>query len=283
MLHFISFGSGSSGNCSLLFDEHNGLMIDAGVGVRTLKKHFKEYGLNLSQVQNILVTHDHADHVKSVGSLSSDYGLPVYAVHKVHTGIDHNWCVRRKIGPERVKVIEKNVPFQIGPFSITPFGVPHDSSDNVGYRIRYTQPTADGTHDIRQTTFVMMTDIGHLTNEMKNNISEANYLVIEADYEKEMLDTGPYPEHLKTRIRGPLGHMSNEECAMALVENATPQLHHVWLCHLSDENNHPDLAEKTVKSILKEHGIIAGNSPGADFCLDVLRRKTPTGIFDLDV
>lgn len=271
MLHFISFGSGSSGNCSMLYTDDEALLIDAGVGVRTLKKHFKEYGLSLSQVQNIIVTHDHADHVKSVGSLSRDYGLPVYAVHKVHTGIDGNWCVRCKIGSERVKVIEKGATFQLGSFAITSFGVPHDSSDNVGYRIQY-----------QDITFVLMTDIGHLTDEMKKYIGEANYLVIEADYEKEMLDAGPYPQHLKERIRGPLGHQSNEECALALAENATPNLKHVWLCHLSDENNHPELAEKTVISILKRHGIVAGSNAGADFRLDVLKRKTPTGVFNLE-
>jgi len=131
-------------------------------------------------------------------------------------------------------------------------------------------------------TFVLMTDIGHLTDEMKSYISKANYLVIEADYEKEMLLNGPYPQHLKRRILSPGGHMSNEECGLALAENATPNLRHVWLCHLSDENNHPDLAEKTVKQVLRAHGIVVGNEHGADFKLDVLKRKTPSGIFNLE-
>jgi len=126
-----------------------------------------------------------------------------------------------------------------------------------------------------------MTDIGHLTEDIEEYIGRANYLVIEADYESEMLDRGPYPEHLKSRIRGPLGHMSNEECALAIANNATEKLRHVWLCHLSDENNHPDLAEKTVKQILRGHGIVAGNDHGADFKLDVLKRKTPTEVFEL--
>lgn len=96
-----------------------------------------------------------------------------------------------------------------------------------------------------------------------------------------MLESGPYPQHLKDRIAGPYGHQSNRECAQALVDCATPKLRHVWLCHLSDENNHPDLAEKQVKQILREHGIVAGKEPGADFDLDVLKRKTPSEIFDL--
>lgn len=270
MLHYISFGSGSSGNCSYLFTEHSGLLIDAGLGIRTLKKYFKNYQLSFSNIKNLLVTHDHADHVKSVGSLSKDYNFPVYSTHKVHAGIEKNWCVRHKITADRVRIIEKDVPFQLDEFTITPFGVPHDSSDNVGYCIQYDN-----------ITFVLMTDIGHLTEDIEEYIGRANYLVIEADYESEMLARGPYPEHLKSRIRGPLGHMSNEECALAIANNATEKLRHVWLCHLSDENNHPDLAEKTVKQILRGHGIVAGNDHGADFKLDVLKRKTPTEVFEL--
>lgn len=270
MLNFVSFGSGSSGNCSFLYTEDDGLILDAGVGVRTLKKYLKNYGLSLFGASAMLITHDHADHVRSVGCLSNDYNLPVYTTHGVHEGIYKNWSVRKKIIPDLKRFVEKNVPFEIGPFTITPFGVPHDSTDNVGYEIKY-----------KDVSFVLMTDIGHLTDEMKHYISTANYLVIEADYEKAMLESGPYPEHLKKRILGPYGHQSNMECALALAENATPTLKHVWLCHLSDENNHPDLALKTVKQVLREHGIVAGDDNGADFKLDVLKRKTPSEIYKL--
>ena len=122
-----------------------------------------------------------------------------------------------------------------------------------------------------------MTDVGHVTDEMKSFINEANYLVIEANHDEEMLLQGPYPQYLKNRIMGSEGHLSNKDCAKALAENATPALRHVWLCHLSEENNHPELARKTVEMILQSYGII----PGKDFMLDVLKRKTPTGIFEL--
>lgn len=270
MLHFVSFGSGSSGNCSMLYTENEAIIIDAGVGVRTLKKHLKSYGLTLQHALGVIITHDHADHVRSVGYLSNDLNLPVYTTAKVHDGIARNWSVRKKIAHEQRHDISKNVPFTLGSFVITPFGVPHDSTDNVGYIIEYCG-----------ITFVFMTDIGHLTDEMKQIIGSANYLVIEADYEEQMLQTGPYPQHLKKRIAGPLGHQSNRECAEALAENATPRLKHAWLCHLSDENNHPDLALKTVKQLLRNHGIVAGNEPGADFQLDVLKRNTPSEIYTL--
>lgn len=270
MLHFVSFGSGSSGNCSMLFTDTEAVVIDAGVGVRTLKKYLKSYGLSLFSAVGIIITHDHADHVRSVGCLSQDYNLPVFATLRVHEGIGRNWSVRKKISPDLKRVIMKDQPFRMGGFLITAFGVPHDSTDCVGYEIHY--------NDI---SFVMMTDIGHLTDEMKKYISHANYLVIEADYEQQMLEAGPYPQHLKERIAGPYGHQSNTECAEALVECATPSLRHVWLCHLSDENNHPDLAEKSVKQILWGHGIVAGDDSGADFALDVLKRKTPSEVYIL--
>lgn len=267
MLKFISFGSGSSGNCYCLFTENDGLMIDSGVGIRILKKHFREYGLSLSAIHHILITHDHADHVKSVDSISRDYNLPVYATHKVHVGIEQNYCVRNKIAPERVEIVEKDVSIQVGEFIVTPFEVPHDSSDNVGYKIEHGG-----------ITFCLITDAGHLTEEMKQSIGEANYLVIEANHDEEMLASGPYPQHLQTRISGPTGHLSNNDCATALTENATEHLRHVWLCHLSGENNHPELARKTVEHMLRSHGIIAGK----DFLLDVLKRKTPSLLYDLE-
>ena len=133
MLRFISFGSGSSGNSYYLYTETDSILIDVGVGIRALKKHFHNYGLRFEDVHHIFITHDHADHVKSVGSLSTDYHLPVYATRKIHVGIERNYCVRKKIAPNHVHVIEKGVPLNVGEFKVTPFGVPHDSTDNVGY------------------------------------------------------------------------------------------------------------------------------------------------------
>ena len=100
MLKFISFGSGSSGNCYMLYTENDALLVDLGIGLRTLKKYIREYGLSLAKVSALLVTHDHADHVKSVGKMSSDLQIPVYTTRKVHVGIDNNYVVRTKITPQ---------------------------------------------------------------------------------------------------------------------------------------------------------------------------------------
>jgi len=267
MMKFISFGSGSSGNCYLLATSNDALLIDLGVGLRGLKKDFRTYGISLSMVHHVLITHDHADHIKSVGSFSHDYNIPVYATREVHVGINRNYCITQKISSELAHVIEKGQTFQIGDFSVTSFGVPHDSSDNVGYFIE-----AEGTN------FCIMTDVGFVTDEMKGYIRRAHHLVIEANHDEEMVQNGPYPQFLKTRILSQTGHLSNRNCGLALIENMSEDLRNVWLCHLSEENNHPELARKTVESVLRDFGVIAG----VDFNLEVLKRNSPTGVFELE-
>ena len=266
MLKFISFGSGSSGNCYYLGTATDALIIDIGVGLRTLKKHCKDYGISLSSVKSVLITHDHADHVKSVGSFSNDYHVPVYATKEVHHGIEQNYCITKKVANELKRYIVADEPLQLGEFQIRPFPVPHDASDNVGYEIQ-----AEGI------TFVIITDAGMITDEIRESISHANYLVIEANHDVEMVEQGPYPEYLKKRILSGSGHLSNKDCGNALAENMTEQLRRVWLCHLSEENNHPELARKTVETILRSYGIV----PGKDIELEVLRRQMPSGVYEL--
>lgn len=266
MLRFISFGSGSSGNCYYLSTDTDALIIDVGVGLRSLKKHCREYGVSLQNVHHILITHDHADHIKSAGSLSHEFSLPVYATKEVHDGIDRNYCVQRKIADNRKFFVSKGDTIRLGDFAVTPFDVPHDSSDNVGFFIE-----AD------QQAFCIITDAGTVTPEMSGYIGRANHLVIEANHDVEMLNQGPYPQYLKERIMSDNGHLSNTACGNAVADNMSEKLENVWLCHLSEENNHPELARKTVEAILRSHGII----PGVDIHLEVLRRTLPTGVFDL--
>lgn len=265
-MRFLSFGSGSSGNCYYLSTANDALLIDCGLGVRKLKKYVGDYGLSLTSVHNIILTHDHADHVKSVGSISASYDVPVYATKLVHEGIVANPSVRKRIAQERKRFIEKNKTYQIGDFEVTPFDVPHDSKDNVGYVIK-----ADGV------TFSIITDCGHITDEMGPIIANTDYLVIESNHDVEMLRHGPYPLYLQNRILGPNGHMSNETCGNAIAKFASPRLRHVWLCHLSAQNNNPDVAYNTIDEILRANGIEIGK----DFQVTVLRRTIPTGFFDL--
>ena len=266
MLKFISFGSGSNGNCYYLETAQDALLVDIGVGVRGLKKDCRDYGVSLSKIHHVLITHDHADHIKSVGSFSFDYQVPVYATREVHAGINRNYCVTKKIAPDMAHVLEKGRSEQIGDFLVTPFEVPHDSTDNVGYFIE-----AGGTN------LCVITDAGYVTDEMKTFIRRAHHLVIEANHDIEMVQSGPYPQFLKDRILSDTGHLNNRDCGIAVAENMSEHLRHVWLCHLSEENNHPELARKTFESVLRSYGIIVGT----DLQMEVLKRTTPTGPYEL--
>ncbi len=268
MMKFISLGSGSSGNCYYLSTENTCILIDAGINIRTMKKHLKTFGINLECIDAVFITHDHADHIKSVGNLANDYGKPIYATELVHQGINRNYCITSKLTAEHIRYVNKGVTVEFGDFRITPFEVSHDSSDCVGYRV-----------EAKGVVFCLITDVGHITPVLEEQVSKANYLVLESNYDEDMLMMGPYPAYLKTRIRSGKGHLSNKDSARLLAEHGTPEIRHVWLCHLSEENNHPELARKTAESVLREYGIIVNK----DFKFDILKRKTPSQLFELQL
>jgi phosphoribosyl 1,2-cyclic phosphodiesterase len=266
-LYFFSLASGSSGNCYYLGTSAYGVLVDAGIGVRQIKKILKEQGVDFARVLAILVTHDHADHIKSVGYLGESLSIPVYATESVHAGIRRSRYVEEILVRSRC-VIEKEKPFMIRDFSITAFDVPHDSSDNVGYSIVYGNQT-----------FVIVTDIGHITDTVSKYACHANHLVLEANYDEEMLSSGSYPNFLKERVSSMSGHLSNRDAAEFLAVNYSPKLKNIWLCHLSRDNNHPELAYKTVDLRLFQEGIRVGK----DVSLTALKRTTPSEMFEFDV
>lgn len=261
-MKFISFGSGSSGNCYYLLEDGIGLIIDAGIGIRSFKKYFREYGFTYPTLKAILVTHDHTDHVKAVGALSSEYNLEVFATEEVHKGILNNYYTHKKVRPELCRTYLPGDDWSIGPFHITTFTVPHDASHNCGYFI-----------ETATTNFCFITDAGSFTPEMISFIRRARNLVIEANYDAAMLDEGPYPLHLKKRIKAPTGHACNAETARILEENLAATTENIWLCHLSEENNHPELARKTIAQALERSDCKSQ--------LHVLRRRIPSGPFEL--
>lgn len=269
MLKFISLASGSSGNCYYLLADGYGLLIDMGIGLRTFKNRFVNYGLALTQIQAILVTHDHTDHTKSVGALSQNFHLPVYSSEKVHDSISRNHYISKKVPTGQKHIITLGEPFQIGPYNIKSFHVPHDSAENNGFQIH-----VDGKN------FVVMTDIGHFTEEMPTIVSQATHLIIESNYDTAMLEAGKYPQRLKKRISSPYGHMSNGETADFLAKHLNKQIiRRVWLCHLSAENNLPRLAYEASAKALTEAGFELDNNP--NFKLEVLARQTPSLLTDL--
>jgi phosphoribosyl 1,2-cyclic phosphodiesterase len=264
-LYFISLASGSSGNCYYLGASGYGILIDAGIGVNQTKKVLKENGIGIETIMAVLITHDHADHIKSAGYLGETLNIPVYATVAVHDGIHKSRYVE-EILIQSKRIIEKESTFTVKDFSITAFEVPHDSSDNVGYSIEYGSQT-----------FVIITDAGHITETICSYAKKASSLVLEANYDGEMLRTGPYPEFLKERVSGSNGHLSNQDAADFLAAIYTPKLKNVWLCHLSRDNNHPELAYKTVDMRLFKEGIRVGK----DLSLTALKRMTPSELYEL--
>ena len=265
MIQFISISSGSSGNCYYLLADGFGLLIDLGIGIRIFKRHFSNYGLPLAQIKAILVTHDHTDHVKAVGSLSRDFNLPVYTSARVHDSITRNHYVSKKVPLAQQHTIERgDDPLQLGPFEITSFAVPHDSADNNGYIIK-----------AENVCLVVMTDVGHFTDEMQRIVAQATHLIIESNYDAQMLSNGPYPMRLQKRISSPNGHISNAETGAFLAEYLNPErIKRVWLCHLSAENNRPQLALDTVCQALRDKGYsLEGDNA---LRIEALPRHTPT-------
>lgn len=279
-MKFICFGSGSSGNCYYLESRGTAILIDLGIGIRAFKKHLRDYGLTIPTIAAVLVTHDHTDHVKAIGPLAQEFRIPVYSSALVHEGMQRNRFMTKKVPEECKRHTTLNTPFDIGNFRITPFQVPHDSNDNNGYFIELIE--AEEREDVfapaPQTTpptFCLITDAGHFTDDMVPYVSQARYLIIEANYDAQMLANGPYPKFLQNRIASERGHMDNRLTAEALRQHLTPATQHIWLCHLSEENNHPLLAQKTVQAALDELDF----SPKP--ALSVLNRRTPSGLISL--
>jgi Metal-dependent hydrolases of the beta-lactamase superfamily I len=260
---FLSLASGSSGNCYYLGTSEYGILIDAGISVRSIKKILKDKEIDFDKIVAVLVTHDHGDHIKTVGCLGEKYNLPIYSTERVHDGIDRSRFVEETLFQSR-KIIEKEIPFMIRDFRIEAFEVPHDSSDNVGYMIQF-----------ENQRFTIATDVGNITEMVARYLCMANHLVLEANYDDEMLRFGSYPDFLKERVAGNTGHLSNQQAAEFLATHYSPAWKSIWLCHLSRENNHPELVYKTVDFRLLQEGIRTGK----DLKLTVLKRMTPSDVY----
>ncbi|MDR1763740.1 MAG: MBL fold metallo-hydrolase [Dysgonamonadaceae bacterium] len=262
---FQSIASGSSGNCYYLGTDDYGILFDAGVSLRSIKKALKDNGIEMDRIMAVFITHDHTDHVKYVGSLGEKLGIPIYATELVHKGINSSPQIEHKLTVSR-RTLVKEEPIIIRDFKVTAFDVPHDASDCVGYQVIF------GEHH-----WVLATDVGRITEKVADFVRTANHLVIETNYDPEMLSKGKYPDFLKERISGEKGHLSNTETAEFLASNFDLHLKNIWLCHLSKDNNHPELAVKTVEMAMGQYGIRIG----ADVNVYPLKRTTPSEMFYL--
>jgi len=258
----ISLASGSNGNCYYLGTSEYGILIDAGISFRIIKKYLREYGIAIETIVAVLVTHDHADHIKSLAGFGAKMNIPVYATETVHYGIERSFYVQDKLVGSR-RFIEKGKSFDINEFTVTAFDVPHDTIENVGYQIA-----------IGDKTIVIITDVGRITDTVMYYAATANHLILESNYDEEMLRNGSYPYYLKKRITSGMGHLSNRLAGELLSAVYHEKMNEIWLCHLSKDNNLPELAYNTAENALRERGIIVGK----DVILKTLSRGKPSGV-----
>lgn len=244
-MRFMSFGSGSSGNCSYIGTPECGLLIDAGVNNNFVTEQLAANSIDIKTIRGILLTHDHSDHVRfAYAILRYNRHMRLYATPKAFNGLLRRHNMSRRIS-EYHTPIYKEFPFEIGPMKITAFETSHDGSDNAGFFIE--GPGAN---------FVIATDTGTITARADHYIRQANYLMIESDYDATMLRNGPYAQHLKARIASTIGHLDNADTGRYLASVAPAGLlRRVFLCHLSLHNNTVQLAHSTVCHYLEDAGV----------------------------
>ena len=258
----MSFSSGSCGNCYYLGTEDKGILIDAGVSLRRLKKALQENGLDMDSFSSILVTHDHLDHIRHLGSFCKRIAKPVFTTEDIHNALSRHTFTADHISACR-KVLEEGAWNDIAGIKVRYFVVPHDATQTVGYAI-----------EIDGRRFVIMTDIGRMTDEAVELARTADTVVVESNY--DMLMSGPYTYELKMRIVQGCGHLSNDECASAIKRFWHPGLKNIFLCHLSENNNTRELAFNSAVGVLKDLGVEKGT-----VALRCLPRQYPSQMFTL--
>lgn len=235
--------SGSTGNAVYVEGGGTRLLIDAGIGIRQLESSLARLGVSGRRLDALLVTHEHTDHIKGVPAAVRKWSVPVYASEGTLNRVSQSW---KGEGPVVTRTVRSGTPFALGGLVVEPFPLSHDADEPLGFCVH-----GDGEK------LVLMTDCGYVSERVREVTRGANAYVLETNHDVELLRTGPYPWHLKRRILGDRGHLSNEYAAEYLLEVLTEDTGLVYLAHLSQENNRPDLAAGAVGKAL-------GTLPPAD-------------------
>lgn len=260
----VSLRSGSSGNSTFIQTESAALAVDCGMNGRQFALALQQVGRSAGAVDALLLTHEHTDHCSGVGVVMRRHKIPLYLTAGTFEAI------RDSLGPvpdSLIHIIEAGQAFTVLDTEIIPFATPHDAVDSVGFRIR----TRGGDVGVA-------TDLGHFSQTVRQALEGCRIVHLEANYDPDMLETGSYPRFLKRRIAGPNGHLSNEEAALAaawLIGRGTDL---IALSHLSQENNLPDLALRTIRDYLLAGGMVEG----CDYRLEVSPRYRSSSPFFCD-
>ena len=257
-MRFASIASGSSGNCIYTGSDRTHLLIDAGISAKKIEQGLRELGLTGNEMDGILITHEHSDHICGLGVVLRKYHIPVYATERTIRRI----LATSSLGGmprELFHVIRSDEPFEVGDLTVDPIHISHDAADPCAYRIEHEGKAA-----------AVMTDLGEYSEYTVSHLQNLDVLLLEANHDIRMLEIGPYPYYLKQRILGARGHLSNESAGHLLCDVLHDKIRHIFLGHLSKENNYPDLAYESVKV-----EISLGDCPyrGSDFPITVASRE----------
>ena len=260
-MELCSIASGSSGNCICVGSDNTHLLIDAGISGKRVEAGVQSLDLKCEELEGILITHEHIDHIAGLGVLARRYGLPMYGTAGTIDAILHTKSVG-KVDETLFHVVEPEIDFEIGDLTIEPIAISHDAADPVAYKIR--QPGK---------SVAVITDLGTYDDAIVSKLQGLDVLLLEANHDVNMLQVGPYPYPLKQRILGDRGHLSNERSGHLLGEVLHDEFKAVVLGHLSKENNYEELAYETVRLEVQN-----GDNPyrGDDFPMYVAKRDTPS-------
>lgn len=239
---FISLISGSSGNASLIKNEDTTILIDCGLSLKRLSEILYKFDINCTDIDALLITHEHSDHIIGAGVLSRKFDIPIYATRETHEAMNIG-----VIKDYNIKEINPSLDFEIGSIGINTFHISHDAINPIGYSF----------YD-KERKYSILTDTGIITDEILKSIHNSDYIMLEANHDVDMLMYGKYPFSLKKRILSDLGHMSNDYAAKVAIDLLENNTKNIMLSHLSDNNNTPDIAYKTVHNALSQHGAKVG-------------------------
>jgi len=262
-LNFYSLSSGSSGNCYYLGNGGHGILIDAGISSKSVHNFLKQINVPMNSIMGILITHNHSDHIKGLEVLTRKTNIPVFTTHRIWDSI---LKTKRNISSDCMREISLHLKFHLAGFEIEAFPVCHDAPETIGFHIC--------AGDAR---FTLATDLGTICQTAARYIKEANMIVIESNYDEQMLVNGRYPWYLKTRIKSDRGHLSNRQASEFLADIYTDNLRAICLAHLSKNNNTPETALNTLLRTFSERGIILSKEQH----VSVLNRSIPTEMITL--
>lgn len=262
MLEFCNLYSGSSGNCLFVRTKYTKVLVDCGTSHKKVCEGLKMIGESIDDIDAILITHEHSDHVQSLGLTSEKYDIPVYANKETWAAMPKQ---ESRVSTKNKKIFENDSDFLLEDINIHAFSTPHDAANPCGFTLH------NGTKKIS-----IATDLGHVNDHILHNLENSSFILLESNYDPEILKTSRYPFPLKRRIAGPNGHLSNSNAGELISSLIKKDLKHVVLGHLSKENNFPELAYQTVVDEL-----ISNNIDINEIKINVASRQMPGKIIKI--